>query len=169
MTIARTPFPLVASLKRVKAAVTILTWVGARDSLAERCTGLGSTAPRPHPRSFHVQIKIAARHGYLSDAAQQVIRDKAQKLTHFFERLTMIEITVDLKDEIKIAEFLVQAEHKHDFVARESNGEIQVAVDLALDKVIHQLRRYKEKIQDHRRTPHIGDTSAAARMPEEPA
>jgi putative sigma-54 modulation protein len=116
-----------------------------------------------------VQIKIAARHGHLSDSAQQVIRDKAQKLTHFFERLTMIEVTVDLKDDIKIAEFLVQAEHKHDFVARESNGEIQVAVDLALDKVIHQLRRYKEKIQDHRRTPHVGDASVAARTPEEPA
>jgi len=116
-----------------------------------------------------VQIKIAARHGHLSDAAQQVIREKAEKLTHFFERLTMIEVTVDLKDDMKIAEFLVQAEHKHDFVAREVNGEMQVAVDRALDKVVHQLRRYKEKIQDHRRTPHVGDLSTAAQAPEEPA
>jgi putative sigma-54 modulation protein len=116
-----------------------------------------------------VQIKIAARHGHLSDDAQQMIRDKAQKLTHFFERLTMIEVTVDLRDEEKTAEFLVQAEHKHDFVARESNGEMLVAVDRALDKVMHQLRKYKEKIQDHRRTPHVGDVPAAAPTPEEPA
>jgi putative sigma-54 modulation protein len=116
-----------------------------------------------------VQIKIAARHGHLSDSVQQVIRDKAQKLTHFFDRLTMIEVTVDLKNDMTVAEFLVQAEHKHDFVARESNGEIQVAVDRALDKVIHQLRRYKEKIQDHRRTPHAGDVPAAIRAPEETA
>jgi putative sigma-54 modulation protein len=115
-----------------------------------------------------VQIKIAARHGHLSEAAQQVIRDKAQKLTHFFDRLTMIEVTVDLKEDQKAAEFLVQAEHKHDFVAREVNGELQVAVDLALDKLVHQLRRYKEKIQDHRRTPHAGDTGAA-RTPGEGA
>jgi putative sigma-54 modulation protein len=115
-----------------------------------------------------VQIKIATRHGHLSDSAQQVIRDKAQKLTHFFERLTMIEVTVDLHDDVKTAEFLVQAEHKHDFVARESNGDVQVAVDRALDKVLHQLQRYKQKIQDHRRTPHIGVVPASNNTPEEP-
>jgi ribosome-associated translation inhibitor RaiA len=27
---------------------------------------------------------------------------------------------------------------------------------MALDKVVHQLRKYKEKIQDHRRTPSTG-------------
>ena len=109
-----------------------------------------------------MQIKIAARHGHLGDAAQQMIREKAEKLLHFFDRLTM-------KNDVKTAEFLVQAEHKHDFVARESNGEMQVAVDRALDKVIHQLRRYKEKIQDHRRTPHVGEVPATAPSPDESA
>lgn len=108
-----------------------------------------------------MQIKISARHGHLSEAAQQVIREKAEKLLHFFERLTMIEVTVDMGEDVKAVEFLVSAEHKHDFVAREANGEIQVAVDLALHKLEAQLRRYKEKIQDHRRTPHVGDVVAS--------
>jgi putative sigma-54 modulation protein len=117
-----------------------------------------------------VQIKISARHGHLSDSAQQVIRDKAEKLLHFFDRLTMIEVTVDMREEQKGVEILVSAEHKHDFVARETNGELQVAVDLALHKLEAQLRRYKEKIQDHRRTPHAGDVAAApARATGEPA
>lgn len=114
-----------------------------------------------------MQIKIATRHGHLSDSAQQVIRDKAEKLTHYFERLTMIEVTVDLQEDLKTAEFLVQAEHKHDFVARESNGDMLVAVDLALDKVRHQLQKYKQKIQDHRRTPHVGDVPTTHTAPEE--
>lgn len=108
-----------------------------------------------------MQIKISARHGHLSDAAQQVIREKADKLLHFFERLTMIEITVDVREDQKAVEILVSAEHKHDFIAREANGELQVAVDLALHKLEGQLRRYKEKIQDHRRTPHVGDTAGS--------
>ena len=117
-----------------------------------------------------MQIKISARHGHLSEATQQFIRDKAEKLLNHFGRLTIIEVTVDLKNEQqKMVEFVVSAEHKHDFVAREVNGEMQVAVDRALDKVVHQLRRYKEKIQDHRRTPHVGDLSTAAQAPEEPA
>jgi putative sigma-54 modulation protein len=112
-----------------------------------------------------VQVKISARHGHLSDAAQQVIREKAQRLLHFFERLTMIEVTVDLQEDRKVVEVLASAEHKHDFVARESNGEAQVALDLALDKLVQQLRRYKEKIQDHRRTPSAGDLGGASARP----
>jgi putative sigma-54 modulation protein len=114
-----------------------------------------------------VQIKISARHGHLNEATQDFIREKAGKLLHFFQRLTMIEVTVDLKEDQKAVEFKVSAEHKHDFVARESNHDLLAAVDLVLDKLESQLRRYKEKIQDHRRTPSTGEgTGAAAR--EEP-
>ena len=104
-----------------------------------------------------MQVKISARHGHLNDSAQQMMREKAEKLLHFFERLTFIEITVDLHEDVCTVEVLATAEHKHEFVARETNGEAQVALDMALDKVVHQLRRYKEKIQDHRRTPSAGE------------
>ena len=104
-----------------------------------------------------MQIKISARHGHLNEATQQFIRDKAQKLLHIFQRLTMIEVTVDLQDDQKVVEFVVSAEHKHDFVASERNNDILAAVDLVLDKLENQLRRYKERIQDRRRTPSAGE------------
>ncbi len=108
-----------------------------------------------------MQIKISARHGHLNEATQEFIRDKVNKLPHLFERLTMIEVTVDLKGDKKVVELLVQAEHKHDFVARESHAELLAAVDLVVDKAQAQLRRYKEKIQDHRRTPSTGEVAGA--------
>jgi len=114
-----------------------------------------------------VQIKISARHGHLSDATQQFIQEKAEKLNRFFDRLTMIEVTVDLSSEAKWVEFLVQAEHKHNFVARETHADILAAVDLVLAKMEQQLRRYKEKLQDHRRRPSTGEV-AGAPVPEEP-
>jgi putative sigma-54 modulation protein len=113
-----------------------------------------------------VQIKISARHGHLNEATQQFIQDKAQKLLHFFQRLTMIEVTVDLKDDQKVVEFVVSAEHKHDFVARERNNDILAAVDLVMAKLEGQLRRYKEKIQDRRRTPSAGEVTGVP-APEE--
>jgi putative sigma-54 modulation protein len=110
-----------------------------------------------------VQVKIAVRHGHLSDDAQQLIRDKAEKLLHFFERLTMIEVTVDLKvKERKTVEILARAEHKHDIVAQDSHADVVVAMDLAMNKVEAQVRRYKEKIQDHRRTPSAGEVAGSA-------
>ena len=108
-----------------------------------------------------VQIKISARHGHLSDETQRFIQEKAQKLLHFFNRLTMIEATVDLQADPKIVELVVQAEHKHDFVAREAHPDLLAAVDRAVDKMEGQLRRYKEKIQDHRRTPSTGEVTGA--------
>jgi putative sigma-54 modulation protein len=106
-----------------------------------------------------VQIKISARRGHLSEATQEFIREKAQKLTRLFERLTMIEVTVDLKDAQAWVEFLVKSEHKHDFVAHESNADLLAAVDLALGKLEMQVRRHKEKIQDRRRTPSAGEVA----------
>jgi putative sigma-54 modulation protein len=108
-----------------------------------------------------VQIKISVRHGHLSEDMQRFIREKAEKLLHYFERLTMIEVTVDIKKDQKQVEFVVQAEHKHDFVARETHPDLIAAVDLVLDKLALQLRRYKEKIQDHRRTPSTGKVAGA--------
>jgi len=109
-----------------------------------------------------VQIKITARHGHLSDATQEFIRQKAEKLLHIFQRIMMIEVLVDLKeDDDATVEFLVSAEHKHDFVATERNKDVLAAVDLVLDKLERQVRKYKEKIQDHRRTPPTGKVAEA--------
>jgi putative sigma-54 modulation protein len=109
-----------------------------------------------------VQVKLSVRHGHLNDETQKIIREKASKLLHFFERLTLIEVTVDLQQkELKHVEFVVQAEHKHDFVARESQAEVLTAVDLALAKLEGQLRRYKEKIQDHRRDQSAGEIAGS--------
>jgi putative sigma-54 modulation protein len=113
-----------------------------------------------------VDVKISARHGHLAEATQAFIREKANKLLRFFERLTLIEVTVDLKNDLKWVEFVVSAEHKHDFVARETNPDILAAVDLVVDKLENQLRRYKEKVQDRRRTPSAGEV-AGAPAPEE--
>ena len=116
-----------------------------------------------------MQIKISARHGHLSEATQQFIRDKAEKLLNHFGRLTIIEVTVDLKNEQqKLVEFVVSAEHKHDFVASERHMDILAAVDMVVDKLGRQLSRYKEKIQDHRRDPSAAEVAAPPTL-EEPS
>ena len=114
-----------------------------------------------------MQIKISVRHGRLGEDAQRFIREKAEKLLHYFDRLTQIEVTVDLSQkDNKLVEFVVQAEHKHDIVAREWHPDVLAAVDLAVDKLALQLRRYKEKIQDHRRRPSTGEVAGPPRAEE---
>ena len=45
----------------------------------------------------------------------------------------------------------------NNFFAKEENADLYTAVDLVIDKVEHQIRKYKEKIQDHRKTPSMGE------------
>jgi putative sigma-54 modulation protein len=99
-----------------------------------------------------VQIKISSRHGNLSDESQEKIRGKVERLERYFERLTSIEVTVDLKSsESPEVHLHVSAEHKHDFVAREEAGELFKSVDSVVQKMEQQLRKYKERIQGHHR------------------
>ncbi|HVK07962.1 MAG TPA: ribosome-associated translation inhibitor RaiA [Gemmataceae bacterium] len=99
-----------------------------------------------------MQIKVSARHGHLSEDHQAQIKQKAEKLLTYFERITMIEVIVDLgADKLhKKVEFLVDAEHKHDFVAADEAEDLMAAVDLAVHRIQHQIHKYKEKIQGHR-------------------
>lgn len=98
-----------------------------------------------------VQIKISARHGHLSEEHQREIRQRAERLLHYFERITQIDVTVDLGDKIyKKVEIQVDAEHKHDFIARDQHEELMGAVELAVDRIQHQVHKYKEKIQERR-------------------
>lgn len=98
--------------------------------------------------------KISVRHGQLSDATRGKIAAKVEKLHRVFERLTAIEVTVDLeRKESTHVELLVSAEHKHDFVATETAAELMAAIDGVLPKLEQQLRKYKEKVQDHHRFP----------------
>ena len=106
-----------------------------------------------------MQIKISARHGHLDDEIKAHITDKAGKLLHYFQRIMMIEVLVDLKDDEKFVEFLVSTEHKHDFVASDRHKDLLTAVDLVLAKLEGQVRKYKDKVQDHRRAPSAGDVA----------
>ncbi|MGL6226452.1 MAG: ribosome hibernation-promoting factor, HPF/YfiA family [Thermoguttaceae bacterium] len=97
-----------------------------------------------------MQIQISTRHGSISDQTQEVIRSKVDKLNRVFERLTSIELTVDLEkaDHPKV-DLQVSAEHKHNFIAEYSSEDLFGSVDQVVHKVEQQLRKYKGKIQDH--------------------
>jgi putative sigma-54 modulation protein len=103
-----------------------------------------------------VQIRISTRHGHISDETQAKITGKVEKLTRFFERLTDIEVTVDLEHrDTPSVDLRVSAEHKHDFVATARSDELIASVDAVVEKMEHQLRKYKEKVQDrHRNAGH---------------
>ena len=99
-----------------------------------------------------MQIQVTSRHGTVSDGVRQRLVQKSEKLLTFFERVTAIHVTVDFQNShLTKVEILVNAEHKHDFVAYDEGEDVIATFDSAYSKMEQQIRKYKERIQDHRR------------------
>ncbi len=110
-----------------------------------------------------MQVEIAARHGHLSQHHQDEIRRKAEKLLHYYARLTYITVTVDLAHPEAELELVCKSEHKHDFVAVASGHELMSVMCAAVEKVKVQIVHHKERTQDHRRDPsHAGPAGIRA-------
>ena len=102
-----------------------------------------------------MQINISARHGHLSPGTQEKITEKVEGIRRFFDRMTAIHVTVDLEHrETPRLELRVSAEHHEDFVATVRADSVLAALDGAVDKVEEQLRRFKERLKEHRATGH---------------
>ena len=117
-----------------------------------------------------MQIKISARHGHLSDETQAKIKEKLEKLPRFFDRLTAIDVTVDLEHrDAPDVDLRVSAEHKHDFVAVCRSLELMASIDDVVEKMEQQLRKYKQKVQDRHRGPgHRQAGNAGSPRPGQP-
>ena len=101
-----------------------------------------------------MQINISTRHGHLSDASQDKITSKAEKLARLFDRITSISVTIDLSDQEKPSvDINVSAEHKGEFVASDRSNSLMSSVDSVVHKLEQQLRKYKEKVQERHRNP----------------
>jgi putative sigma-54 modulation protein len=99
-----------------------------------------------------VQIQISTRHGHLSDESQDRITAKAEKLLKIFDRLTAIEVIIDLTDStLPRVDLKVSAEHKHDFVAHHQSDSLMGSVDVVIHRLEQQLRKYKEKVVERHR------------------
>jgi putative sigma-54 modulation protein len=111
--------------------------------------------------SASVQIAITCRHGSISDELRDTMARKSEKLLTYFERVTAIGVTVIFANEqvngrIRV-EILLDAEHKHNFVATDDGDEVLSTFDRALSKMEQQVKKYKAKIQDHRRGARLSD------------
>jgi putative sigma-54 modulation protein len=98
-----------------------------------------------------VQVAITCKHGQLGANQQEYISRKSEKLLTYFERVTAINVTITFESNRVRVEILVDAEHKHNFVANDLGDDVSPTFDATMHKMEQQIRKYKEKIQDHHR------------------
>ncbi len=98
-----------------------------------------------------MQISISTRHGHVSEETRAKVTEKLEKLTRFFDRLSSIEVTIDLEHRDTPSVDLKVSAKQRDFVASGRAEELMISIDLVVDKMEQQLRKYKEKVQSRHR------------------
>jgi putative sigma-54 modulation protein len=102
-----------------------------------------------------VQISISTRHGHVSDKTQLAIREKFERLTRLYDRVSAVEFIIDLEHPDAPSVDLKVSAKKHEFVATAQAADLASCTDVVIEKMEQQLRKHKEKVQDrHRGTGH---------------
>ena len=117
-----------------------------------------------------VDVTFRSPHQELSEAEKAYARRKLSKLARFFHKIWTLEVTYELvRGQHRVA-VLVDADGQK-FHYDETGHEFRAAVDAVVQKLEHQLARYKERLQKRGRTPReevIETALAAGKTAEEP-
>ncbi len=98
-----------------------------------------------------VKISVTFRHTHPSDALKNYAEDKLQKIGKYFSRPleAHVVLSVDSRDR-QLAEVTLQT-RRLTLRGREETNDLYSAIDLVLDKVEQQIRKYKTRIRLRRR------------------
>jgi len=100
-----------------------------------------------------MQVKVTGRHMGVTESLREYCRGKAERLPRLLDRVESIEVVLDGKEGVHTAEMIVHSAGAQPFVAREQHEDAFAAVDLVLDKIEEQLRRYKERHRNRKHPP----------------
>lgn len=100
-----------------------------------------------------MKVIVTARHVELTAEFRQHLTQRAEKLSHYYDRILEVDAIVSSDSGAHEVEFIVRADHHNRFVAKERHTDLYAAGDLALEHIERQLTRHKER---HRNRKHPG-------------
>ncbi len=95
-----------------------------------------------------MQVHITGRHVEITDGIRDHIYDKVERTLNDLPRIEDVRIILDLQKRIHFVEVLVQGKNLH-VEGTDSSENMYTSIDQALDKAERQLRKLREKVQDH--------------------
>ena len=108
-----------------------------------------------------MNINVTCRHMDMTETLRDHAIARAQESLSEFPRVEDVHIILDVQKKIHhIAEVVVRAKNHIHLEAKEETSDMYVSIDAAIDKVHRQLRKKRDKTQDHKHTPGLGEVEA---------
>ncbi|WP_020207969.1 ribosome hibernation-promoting factor, HPF/YfiA family [Gilvimarinus chinensis] len=96
-----------------------------------------------------MQVNISGHHLEITDAINNYVHTKLERLTHHSEFITSINVILEVEKLTQKAEAKIHVNGKDIFADAESQ-DLYAAIDALTDKLDRQLIKHKEKLKSHR-------------------
>jgi putative sigma-54 modulation protein len=106
-----------------------------------------------------MQITVTSRSGEINESMKEYAAKKLKKLERLLPRIDSVQITEDKERAWHIVEIHVMA---NGLLVRgqERSGELRSAIDMVVEKLERQIKKYRTKVSDHTRRTGIGELPA---------
>lgn len=101
-----------------------------------------------------MNIQLNARHMDVTPAIRQYTEDKAGKLERFYDRISSVEVILDIEAGQPLVEVIVTVPTNQTLVGTHRGEDLYGCIDNALHKVEQQLRKHKDKVRDRKGPSH---------------
>ncbi len=99
-----------------------------------------------------MDITITGRHMTVTEPIDQHAREKAGKLSRYYDRLSKLEIVVEKAEDQRSykVEFIAHVDGNDHLIAHASDTDLYHSIELAVQKMERQLTDLKEKLRNRK-------------------
>lgn len=93
---------------------------------------------------------LTARHFKAHDSLKDFAEQQTEKITKYYDGVIKTEIILSFEkpqNSLKIAEVISKAAPLHVFTAKEESNDFHISIEAAVNKVIAQIKKYKDKMK----------------------
>lgn len=120
-----------------------------------------------YKRNVTMQVSITFRHMEATDALRSYIDDKISSVEKFLIKPTAVHVILSVQGINQRAE-IVLLEQNFKASADESTADMYKAIDLAIEKIESQVKRHKDKLQDHHKKGRVSLHDVAIKSEQRP-
>ncbi len=97
-----------------------------------------------------MEVHFTGRHYEVPQELKDYVAKKLEKLNNLEDRIGEVRVILSAEGYRQIAEIKFLA-RGHEFVGRDESADMQASVDLVLEKLAEQVKRYKERRKERQR------------------
>jgi len=97
-----------------------------------------------------MQLSISGHHLDITEAIKQHSIEKLSKIKHHFDHLININMILEVEKDVQKAEATIHVSGA-DLFAKAESSDMYASIDQMVNKLDSQIRKHKEKLNEHRR------------------